>query len=138
MLLATLGIDFICKRKQGMKTHIAMVHAMALTTFTIHFYEIAHSGAERYFTGFQSPSTLIVNFPLAIIAASVLIYLETPKTNLGAVLCIILPSIPLHYMGVSGFFTSGFPKTWIWALSKLVVSISTILTFTLKGVSRYG
>jgi len=133
VLLATIGIDFICKRRQGMPTHFALVHATALMTFTTHFYEIAHSGAEKYFTGFQSLSTWNLNFPTAIIAAGVLIYLELPKIGWGTAISCLLPAIPLHYMGITGFFISGFPKTWMWALSKVVVSISTLIVFGPKG-----
>ena len=139
VLLGTLIIDFIFKRKQGMKTHLALVHATALTTFSIHFYEILHSGAETYFTGFQSPSMWIVNLPLALIALGILFYLEFPNPRLVSTGCFLwFALIMLHFMGEFGFFSLGFPKTVEWAFSKVSVSLSTILFFVPMGVRRYG
>jgi len=133
VLLGTLAFDFLYKRKQGMPGHIALVHATALTTFTIHFYEIMHSNDERVFTGFQSPSMLIVNIPLALVALGVLCYIERPKPNKMTLPSLLVMLFFFTGMGVSGFFTSGFPKTWLWALSKLAASISTGLIFIPKG-----
>ncbi len=136
VLLATLGVDFICKRKQGMSTHFALVHATALTTFTIHLYELFHTGAEKAYTDFLSPSAWIVNFPFAVIALSVLFYLETPKTVTMGILPIMLTGVTFHIMNITGFFHSGFPKNIWWALSKVLVSITSLTVFATRGGSN--
>lgn len=133
VLLGTLVVDFLVKRRQGMPGHIALVHGTALTTFTIHFYEIAHSGAEKYFTGFQSPSMWVVNFPFALVALSVLFYLETPQVSLSSLCCLVLTGLLFQKMGVTGFFSSGFPKNVWWAGSKAVTSLLTVSLFTFNG-----
>jgi hypothetical protein len=114
-----------------------LVHAAALTLFSVHFYELVHGLAEWLFVGFLSPSVYTMNLGYSVGAWAIMTAID--KTNrqfvkvsvagMGLLFLLILFS-----MGVLGFFTSGYPKTALWAASKLAASALSFTAFTLKEV----
>lgn len=132
VLFCTLLVDLYYKLRQSINFKYALIHATALVTFTIHYYEVFHGSTEYIFTGFLSPSLYLLNIPSTIIACVVLFSIRRPDPNLLAIPILVVGLVVFSMLGVTGFYRT-FPKNALWAISKTVFSLFSLALFTPGG-----
>lgn len=100
-----------------------LVHAGALTMFSIHFYESLHGLFEYVFMGFLSSSVYLMNIPFSMFGVVLLnmIHKTRPDGYYRLIFSFAILSTFL-YLGWSGFY-EGYGKTVWWAISKVWVSV---------------